>query len=448
MKTLLALLLMVSTLWAQVAEGPAKTAPQQGPPPRNLTVRPDGHISANQDPANPDEFEKYLVRSGDTLSRIAGDALKNPRLWPQLWEQNEHLINPHWIYPNDIILMQPVTPIAEAKPPEPEPEPDLASTEPEAEAQQRPVQLPPRAAPQPAQVAEATAPAVFIVDEQKPVSEIKFEDLYCSGSVRTTPVSKDLKVIAKHDTAGDVLAAEAEYVYISQGALDGIAAGNTYQVMRPTKKMTNPNARRSTDRNLGMHYLDIAQLRVVLVQPDFSLARVIHSCADAVDAGDILVPFQPIVFPQPARPRPLGAMLTTCPTAPCSSPGTGITGMIVSTKDVLLNFGSSFEVTRKIPGVPGGHLGPVERGIASEGSIVYIDIGQGQAVIPGDVFIVYRDFEIDSRLYKLPKETRKLRNVRTAIGELIVVKVGERAATALVTYASDGLALGDTVERR
>ena len=38
--------------------------------------------------------------------------------------------------------------------------------------------------------------------------------------------------------------------------------------------------------------------------------------------------------------------------------------------------------------------------------------------------------------------------VRTAIGELVVLKVEERASTALVTYASDGLSLGDVVERR
>ena len=92
-------MLMASTVLAQQA--PTKTVPQQGPPPKNLTVRPDGHVSANQDPANPENFEIRVVKQGDTLSAIAGEVLKDPRLWPQLWEQNEHIINPHWIYPND-----------------------------------------------------------------------------------------------------------------------------------------------------------------------------------------------------------------------------------------------------------------------------------------------------------------------------------------------------------
>src|SRR6516162_4076793 len=118
MRTILALLIVGSALSAQT---PAKQVPEQGPPPKNLTVRPDGHVSANQDPANADKFEVHVVKQGETLSGIAGEVLKNPRLWPQLWEQNEHIINPHWIYPNDKILIRPVTPLVEAKPPEPAP---------------------------------------------------------------------------------------------------------------------------------------------------------------------------------------------------------------------------------------------------------------------------------------------------------------------------------------
>ena len=90
----------------------------------------------------------------------------------------------------------------------------------------------------------------------------------------------------------------------------------------------------------------------------------------------------------------------------------------------------------------------MEQGIASEGMIVYIDVGQDKSVKPGDVFIVFRDVETEQRLYDLPKEVSRLKKTHNAIGELIVVKVGERAATALVTYAADGLALGDSVERR
>jgi hypothetical protein len=443
MRTLIAALLMAATAWAQ-SQAPAKTAPEQGPPPKNLTVRPDGHVSANQDPTNPDKFEVHMVKQGETLSQIAGEALSNPRLWPQLWEQNDHIINPHWIYPNDKILIKPVTVLSEAKPPEPEPTPEpapppvLAKPEPQI----RPVQLPPPTPPAQQQQPPAQQ-QVLVVEDRKPVSQIKFEDLYCSGSVRTMAYPENLKVIAKFDATGAVLATDTEYVYLSQGAGEGIMAGNTYQVVRPTIELTNPYSHGRSDHNLGLHYLDVAQLRVVLVQPEFSLARVLHSCADAVEVGDLLVPFEQIRFPEPGRPRPFSPTMS-----PVANTTGGVTGSIVSTKDVMLNFGSSYRISGMIPGVRYGHLGPLERGIASEGTIVYIDLGQEKGVKPGDVFIVYRFVELDERLYPLPKEVRRLRNARMAIGEVVVVKTGERASTALVTYATDGLTLGDMIEKR
>jgi hypothetical protein len=142
MRILIGLLLLVSTGFAQ-----DKVAPQQGPPPKNLTQLPDGHFSANADPANVERFEVHIVQTGETLSQIAGQVLNNPRLWPQLWEQNEHIVNPHWIYPNDKILVRPVTQITEALPPPPPPEPPPAPPAPPL-------------VPQPGQITPAPEPQV------------------------------------------------------------------------------------------------------------------------------------------------------------------------------------------------------------------------------------------------------------------------------------------------
>src|ERR1051326_7257802 len=231
MKILLAAILMTATALAQ---NPSKIAPPQGPPPKNLTVRPDGHVSANQDPANPDNFEVRIVKQGDTLSGIAGEVLKNPRMWPQLWEQNEHIINPHWIYPDDKILIRPVTPLAEAKPPEAA-APSPAQPEPEPAKPAAKVIFP---AATPAPV--ASSGGVIIFDERAPAPEVKFEDLYCSGFVRRAKVPNDLKVIARFDSSGAALATETDYAYLSKGSEDGIVAGTEYQVVRPTKTLTNP----------------------------------------------------------------------------------------------------------------------------------------------------------------------------------------------------------------
>lgn len=43
----------------------------------------------------------YVVKKGDTLWDISNMYLDKPWLWPELWRNNVHIINPHLIYPED-----------------------------------------------------------------------------------------------------------------------------------------------------------------------------------------------------------------------------------------------------------------------------------------------------------------------------------------------------------
>jgi hypothetical protein len=229
-------------------------------------------------------------------------------------------------------------------------------------------------------------------------------------------------------------------VYIGQGSEDGIQTGNLYQVIRPTTTLNNPKARTNEQRSPGTHYLDVGQLRVVLTQADFALARVVRSCGDAIGVGDVMLPFEEIQFPSIPRPRPFSPLMKVTGDAK---------GSVLVTKNALLNYGSlTLKGSKAIPGVRTGRLAPLAKGLATEGNILYIDAGQGQGVKTGDVFIVYKEVNPDERLYDLPEEVGKIKGTRRAIGELIVLKVDERASSALVTYASEEISLGDAVERR
>ncbi len=432
MKTLTAFLLLTLTAWAEPLTA-QKSAPEQGPPPKNLTQRADGHFTANNDPTNPENFEVYVVLAGDTLSGIAGQVLKNPRLWPQIWEQNEHIVNPHWIYPNDKILIRPVTQITEVTPPAPAPEPPPPT--PAVSVQEPPVRQVGQTAP-PRQAQPAPAPGLIIA-KARPVAEIKMGDMLCSGFVQKTQLPKDLKVIAKFNSDNSALATEGDYVYLGQGTEDGLQVGAKYEVIRPTRKLEAPNGATRAERDLGMHYLEIAQVQVSIAQPDFAIARVVTAC-EAIEIGDIMLPSPTINIPVVARPRPFNPF----------NAGREVAGSVVITKGALSNFGSVFKGSGAIPGIKGGHLGSLEKGVASEGMIVYLNIGAEGNVKPGDVFVVSREIQLDTIQYEVPPEVEKLEAQRIAIGEVVILKVGERASTALVTYAADGVSAGDSVERR
>ncbi len=49
--------------------------------------------------------ETYLVKKGDTLWGISGMYLKEPWLWPELWDVNPQIDNPHLIFPGDELYL-------------------------------------------------------------------------------------------------------------------------------------------------------------------------------------------------------------------------------------------------------------------------------------------------------------------------------------------------------
>ena len=49
--------------------------------------------------------QTYIVKKGDTLWGISGMYLREPWLWPELWDVNPQIDNPHLIYPGDELYL-------------------------------------------------------------------------------------------------------------------------------------------------------------------------------------------------------------------------------------------------------------------------------------------------------------------------------------------------------
>lgn len=48
---------------------------------------------------------RYVVKPGDTLWDIAARYLRDPWYWPQLWDDNADIANPHLIYPGQVLVL-------------------------------------------------------------------------------------------------------------------------------------------------------------------------------------------------------------------------------------------------------------------------------------------------------------------------------------------------------
>ncbi|RTK99039.1 MAG: LysM domain-containing protein, partial [Lysobacterales bacterium] len=92
---MLPIALVTGVLAVACAQPPAPpAAPRSEPPlltaPAPLRLRSDAP-------------QRYTVQPGDTLWEIAGRYLEQPWRWPEIWQANPQLRNPHLIYPGNVL---------------------------------------------------------------------------------------------------------------------------------------------------------------------------------------------------------------------------------------------------------------------------------------------------------------------------------------------------------
>ncbi len=335
--------------------------------------------------ARPDDESTYVVKKGDTLWGISRDLLKDPFLWPRVWEQNPFITDPNRIYPGDTLAL----PGRQMAPPAPAPVAKAPAPEPPREPPKEEV----KAAPPPP---PAPPPAVQVeMPPQSPVPPASAQAIACSPVLsEEAAANAGLGTLVKGDD-DRLLLSQENNVFVGLHGAQSPRVGDRLAVVRAGLRVIHP----WTKRGLGRILHTLGVLEVTEVRGTTVGARVMYSC-DALSVGDRVIPFAPAVFPEDKIAQPTSRQ---------------VEATVVETPRSLQLLGLQ-------------HL-------------VFLDVGQGQGVGPGDVFAIYRPSPPvlnpgTGKAQPIPPERR---------GEAVVIRVTAQSATAVVTLSGRETQAGDRV---
>ncbi|MBI4536576.1 MAG: LysM peptidoglycan-binding domain-containing protein [candidate division NC10 bacterium] len=328
--------------------------------------------------------EGYVVKRGDTLWGISRDLFDDPFLWPRIWERNPFIKDPNRIYPGDALALPGKELVPAPEPPRVEPPKPAV---PVAKAPEPP-SPPPAPAPPP-------QPVVVPQPPQPPLSEYA---LACMPVVmdEATLLEGSTGRIVRSDK-DQLLISQLDSVFVALAGTQTYSPGDRLVVVRPAQRVVQPLSQKS----LGRAMLSLGILEVAEVNGSTLKARVSYTCG-AMAIGDLVQTYQLPPYPIGKETEPATRMLE---------------GMIVEPLRGELLLGMY--------------------------SIVFVDLGASQGTVPGDVFTILRpsaaviDGSVRSgRVYPMPPER---------VGQGVAVRIGQQAATVVLTVTAKETATGDMV---
>lgn len=217
----------------------------------------------------------YTIKKGDTLWDISARFLKDPFLWPKLWQRNPYITNPHWIYPGNPLRLSPIEevkkeepkPVAEERPRELKEEKVEKVEKPEAVEVKR-VEPPPLVPKKPE-----------VVEEKKVYPEIRSAGFIAGFDYKGIGYVLDNK-------EGKNLMAEGDVIYLSFKTNEKIAIGNRYTIFRGSDFILDPVTR----KKIGRKYNIAGNVEIIDQSGNFYTARVLESF-DAIYKGDMIQPY-------------------------------------------------------------------------------------------------------------------------------------------------------------
>jgi hypothetical protein len=305
---------------------------------------------------------------------------------------------------------------------------------------------------------QASRPKVVAPPTEQPIHVLGVSSLYCAGYIKYQKFAPTPEIVGAEREEGQRTFATGDIVYVNYGSEQGMKEGQTFQIVRPRGDVKGVH--RHKVGFLGTYVQEVGQLELFKVRENTSAARIIFAC-DSVLLGDLLtgIPGRepPVRRPELAIDR-------------FADPSGKQSGVLMMARD--------------------------GREMVAQSDVVYIDLGSEDQIKSGDYLTIYRPlgtgnvtrvdneeqargratgFQSDryrgggvgsqaqrakdstafvkneGRYRYKPITTRQIKRdrplmPRKIVGEMVVIDVQARTATAVITRSTSEVHTGDWVE--
>ena len=290
--------------------------------------------------AEPPGFETYVVRPGDTLSRIAGRVFGDGKRWPEILKENPQVTNANKIYPGDSLRVPVLTTAAPAGEGTSAAGASLAPSAPGPAADQSAIGA----------GAGATSGAEAELVPDLPVETVRSVAVVSPGLYRSAGYIADnlpaLAIVASEDDR--VLVATDDAAIVNAP----LSPGSRFTVVRADRRIFHPQ----TGCCIGW-LIRVLGTAEVTCRGELTSTVVLRGMRDAASIGDYLVPLDPNdVLEENALSGKVRQQ--------CIPPGPGDGVIVAFDEDQLMGIEQVF---------------------------AYFDRGTASGVTPGRRFTIYRD---------------------------------------------------------
>ncbi len=362
--------------------GTAEGAKQLLAAPQTVEPQATAPLAEHSNPASEENIE-YVIKQGDTLWDISNTYLKDPFLWPFIWQANPSIANPDLIYAGQKLAI-----------------PSLATLE---QAMQTPSEKTPKS-----QIVEKQVPAREETSVLRHKQVLPPEEETGGGNILILPKEQPKPIIDMYamlsagfvnnvEGSGVIIGAAGEpktifgygdSVYVKFGSAGDVNVGDKFLIYAPLGRVNHPR----TGKTCGRLIAGVGILQVTAKDPSSALATAkITLSFDTIEKDNLLTPYHEPALIYPSSVKKIK----------------DISGYIIAVRN--------------------------NQTIAGQMDFVYLDKGSSDGVDPGDNFVVYAD-------------SGNSGEPQVKIGEVQVILVKEHSSTAIVRRSTDVITSGNAVD--